>query len=212
MKTTTVCFSKLDQFLIEFQNTLLTPRLAKRPSPAQDIPETIFSAAEQKQSARFMRVNHTGEICAQALYLGQALVAQHEHTRAHLLKAADEEADHLAWCAQRLEELNDRTSVFNFAFFSLSVLTGMLAGLASDKISLGFIAQTEEQVAAHLSDHLQRLPLHDHKSRAVVEQMQIEEIQHQHQAQEAGGQALASPIIFLMRLSSKIMTTTTHYF
>jgi ubiquinone biosynthesis monooxygenase Coq7 len=204
-------YSKLDQFLIEFQNTLLSPRPAKRISPAQAIPETELSEQDQKLSASLMRINHTGEICAQALYLGQALVAQNEHTRAHLLHAADEEADHLDWCAQRLHALNSHPSILNMIFFSCSVLTGMMAGLASDKISLGFIAETEQQVAEHLSGHLTRLPERDHKSRAVVQQMQVDELQHQNNALNAGGEALPHLVTLLMRASAKIMTTTTHY-
>jgi ubiquinone biosynthesis monooxygenase Coq7 len=204
-------YSKLDQFLIELQNSILSPRPAKRISPAQNILETELSASDKKFCASLMRINHTGEICAQALYLGQALVAKDEQTKEHLLNAADEETDHLAWCAQRLEELNDRPSILNLGFFSCSVLTGMLAGLFSDKISLGFIAETEQQVADHLSDHLLRLPEHDQKSRAIITQMQCDEIKHQQDALAAGGEALPQLIQLLMSLSSKIMTKSTYY-
>lgn len=205
-------YSKLDQFLIELQNSVLSVRPAKRPSPAQTISETEeLCATDKKLSASLMRINHTGEICAQALYLGQAFVAHDEHTRMHLLQAADEEADHLDWCAQRLHELNSHPSLLNLAFFSCSVLTGMLAGLASDKISLGFIAETEKQVATHLSDHLTRLPFADQKSHAIITQMQRDEIKHQQDAIDAGAQPLPEYIQALMRLSAKIMTKTTHY-
>ncbi len=204
-------YSKLDQFLIEFQQTLLSPRAAKRPTPAQDLQNPTLMPMEEKLSASLMRVNHTGEICAQALYLGQALVARDEQTRSHLLMAAEEEADHLAWCAQRLQELNSHPSLLNVAFFTCSVLTGMLAGLASDKISLGFIAQTEQQVADHLSKHLTRLPQNDEKSRAVITQMKIDEIKHQTNALNAGAADLPKAIILLMQATAKIMTQTTYY-
>lgn len=204
-------YSKLDQFLIELQNSILNPRPAKRMSPAQNIPEATLSDTDKKFCASLMRINHTGEICAQALYLGQALVAKDEKTKTHLLNAADEEVDHLAWCAQRLEELNDRPSILNLGFFSCSVLTGMLAGLFSDKISLGFIAETEQQVADHLADHLQCLPAVDEKSRAIITQMQLDEIKHQQDAIQAGAQPLPLYIQILMQLSSKVMTKTTYY-
>lgn len=204
-------YTKLDHVLIELQNSILSPRCAKRASPAENISENLLSDQEKKLSANLMRINHTGEICAQALYLGQAIVAKDEQTKMHLLNAADEEADHLAWCAQRLEELNDRPSVLNLAFFGCSVLTGMFAGLFSDKISLGFIAETEQQVANHLSDHLSRLPEHDTKSRAIITQMQSDELEHQQNALQAGGLSLPAYIQILMQLSSKIMTKTTYY-
>lgn len=204
-------YSKLDLLLMELQNSILNPQDAKKSSPAHHIKEDDLSDQEKKLSASLMRINHTGEICAQALYVGQALVAKSEETRAHLLNAADEEADHLAWCHQRLNELNSHTSVLNLFFFSASILTGMLAGLASDKISLGFIAETEKQVAAHLADHLQRLPVFDEKSRAIISQMQLDEIKHQNDALEAGGDILPVFIQILMRMSSKVMTHTTYY-
>lgn len=204
-------YSKLDQFLIELQNAVLNPRSAKRPSPAATLLEATLSNTEQNLSASLMRVNHTGEICAQALYLGQAFVAKDSKTRAHLLQAADEEADHLNWCQQRLQELNSHTSVLNIGFFTLSVLTGMIAGLASDKISLGFIAQTEQQVSDHLAGHLDRLPPADDKSRAIVAQMQQDEIKHQNDALDAGAEPLPLIIQMLMKLSAKVMTQTAHY-
>jgi ubiquinone biosynthesis monooxygenase Coq7 len=206
-----VTYSKLDLFLSELQNSLLKPRAAKRASPAEHMAEQPLSEDEKKFSANLMRINHTGEICAQALYLGQALVAKDEATRTHLLTAADEEADHLAWCAKRLQELNNHPSILNIFFYNASVLTGMLAGLASDKVSLGFIAETERQVAAHLQDHLQRLPSADEKSRVVIQQMQIDEIKHQDDALAAGGEILPVFIQMLMRLSAKVMTKTTFY-
>ncbi len=204
-------YSKLDLLLMEFQNSILTPRAVKRASPAEHIPEGSLSAEDKKLCASLMRVNHTGEICAQALYLGQAFVAKNEQTRAHLFNAADEEADHLAWCAKRLDELSAHPSILNLFFFSTSVLTGMLAGLASDKISLGFIAETEQQVAEHLSDHLQRLPSDDKKSHAIISQMHMDEIKHQNDALAAGGETLPEYIQILMRLSAIVMTKTTYY-
>jgi 3-demethoxyubiquinol 3-hydroxylase len=204
-------YSKCDQFLIELQQTLLSPRPAKRANPAKDLNAGELSQADKNEIARLMRINHTGEVCAQALYLGQAFVAKDKKTREHLLQAANDEADHLAWCNDRLAELNSHASVLNIAFFSLSVLTGMIAGLASDKISLGFIAETEKQVAAHLSSHLERIPFEDIKSRAIITQMHDDEIEHQHNALNQGGAPLPQIIQFLMQCSAKIMTKTTYY-
>lgn len=205
------CYSKVDRFLIELQNTFLDTRVSLRVSPALELADVDMSDADRQYSARLMRVNHTGEVCAQALYLGQALVAKDEATRVHMLAAADEEVDHLHWCAQRLRELESRTSLLNVMFFSLSVLTGMVAGLASDKISLGFIAETEKQVAAHLATHLEKLPADDLKSRAIVAQMQLDEIKHQQDALDAGGEILPDIVQYLMRFSAKCMTSTTQY-
>ncbi len=204
-------FSKLDQLLIGLQYSVLKPPSAVHATPAAHVAESALLPDEKKMCAGLMRVNHTGEVCAQALYLGQALVAKQFSTQQHLLHAAEEERDHLAWCAERLEELDSHTSVLNIVFFNLSLLTGMIAGLASDKISLGFIAETEKQVTNHLTSHLAQLPVQDHKSRAIISQMQLDEIKHQTEALQAGGEELPAFIKDLMQYTSKLMTATTYY-
>ena len=157
-----------------------------------------------------MRVNHTGEICAQALYEGQALTARDQRVKETLLAAAAEEADHLAWCADRLEDLDARPSVLNPLFYGASFALGAVTGLIGDRVSLGFVEATEHQVSQHLDDHLDTLPAHDHKSRAVVEQMRREEEQHGQNALAAGGEEFPLPIKRLMRAASRLMTETAY--
>ncbi len=142
---------------------------------------------QRRHVAGLMRVNHTGEVCAQALYLGQAALARNADNRAHLLHAAAEETDHLAWCAQRLQELDSHPSVFNPLWYLGSYAIGAAAALAGDPLSLGFVMETERQVEAHLADHLQRLPAEDDRSRAVLTQMQADEVRHGQAAQQRGG-------------------------
>jgi ubiquinone biosynthesis monooxygenase Coq7 len=157
-----------------------------------------------------MRVNHAGEVAAQALYYGQALVARDETTREHLLYAAREEGDHLAWCAARLEQLGSRPSLLNPVWFAGSATIGAVAGLIGDRVSLGFVAETERQVEAHLDDHLERLPGGDLSSRAILEQMRADEIRHGQDAVARGGEDLPAPIQALMRLTSRVMTLTAY--
>lgn len=159
-----------------------------------------------------MRVNHAGEVCAQALYHGQAWTARTDKLRQHLYAAAAEEADHLAWCEQRLVELQDHTSHLNPLWCGGSMALGALAGLAGDRWSLGFVAETERQVEQHLEGHRQRLPAIDRRSRAIVEQMQLDEARHGRQALEAGGVILPAALRWIMRGMAKIMTTTAHRF
>jgi ubiquinone biosynthesis monooxygenase Coq7 len=157
-----------------------------------------------------MRINHTGEVCAQALYDGQAALARSEENRAHLQHAADEETDHLAWCAERLKELDSRPSLLNPLWYAGSYVIGAVAALAGDPISLGFVVETENQVEAHLQEHLDTLPAQDERSRAVLAQMQADEVRHAHDAKVRGGVDLPFPIPSLMQLSSKVMKTVAY--
>lgn len=167
---------------------------------------------EKKHSAGLMRVNHTGEVCAQALYKGQAMTARSETIREQMQHSAREEEDHLAWCQQRLNELNSHTSYLNPLWYGGSLALGVVAGLAGDKWSLGFVAETERQVTKHLEEHLEQLPADDLESRRIVTQMRIDEQKHAHIACEAGAAELPQPIKLGMRLMSKIMTTITYRF
>jgi ubiquinone biosynthesis monooxygenase Coq7 len=160
--------------------------------------------------AGLMRINHTGEVCAQALYQGQALTAKLPDVRAAMEHAADEEIDHLAWCEQRIRQLGSHPSVLNPLFYGLSFGVGAVAGLISDKISLGFVAATEDQVVKHLSEHLQQLPANDDKSRAILEQMRLDEERHATSALEAGGLRFPTPVKFGMTLLSKVMTKSAY--
>ncbi len=165
---------------------------------------------QRRHVAGLMRVNHTGEVCAQALYLGQAALARDADNRAHLLHAAAEETDHLAWCAQRLQELDSHPSVFNPLWYLGSYAIGATAALAGDPFSLGFVVETERQVEAHLAEHLERLPAQDGRSRAVLTQMQADEVRHAQAAQQRGGVALPRPLPKLMYLSSMVMKTVAY--
>ena len=184
---------------------------AGRSSPAATAPTGELSAAERERSGRLMRVNHAGEICAQALYQGQAVTARATEVQKKLERAAAEENDHLAWCAGRIRELGSRRSYLDPLWYAGSFAIGALAGAAGDKWNLGFLAETERQVVAHLERHLQRLPSTDHESRAILEQMRIDEGAHATAALEAGGVALPRPVQFMMRAASKIMTETAYW-
>lgn len=187
-----------------------TPRAAK-PSPANGLEEAELSAAEKKLSAAYMRVNHVGEVCAQALYTAQAMVTKDEQLREHLLVAAQEEMDHLAWTHQRLQALGDRTSLLNPLWFAGAFLIGTVAAKVSDRASLGFVEETENQVSAHLQSHLERLPQHDAPSLAVVAQMKDDEERHAQAAIDAGAIPVPPPAKALMKVAAKVMTTTAHY-
>ena len=202
-----------DAFILHVDNALRTltgQKPAVRPSPAQESPHADLSQEEARHAAGLMRINHTGEICAQALYEGQALTARDAQTRSHLLDAAQEEADHLAWCEERLEELDARPSVLNPAFYAASFAMGAATGLIGDRVSLGFVEATEHQVSEHLEDHLERLPEQDARSRAIVEVMREEEERHGADALLAGGVEFPLPIKQAMRLLSRVMTETTY--
>jgi ubiquinone biosynthesis monooxygenase Coq7 len=208
-------FNTADQFLIGIDNALRTlfgrPQVTERANPAECIEETEMSEEERDLTARLMRINHTGEVCAQALYQGQALTAKLPQIRATMERAAQEENDHLAWCETRLNELDNRKSMLNPFWYAGSFLIGAAAGLAGDKWSLGFVAETEHQVEAHLNDHMQRIPAQDQKSLAILEQMKDDEIHHATVALEAGGADLPTPIKAAMKLTSKLMTKSVFY-
>ncbi len=208
-------YTVMDTILFQVDDTLRTvsgsPRSAGRPNPADETPQTNLSTPEQTQSARLMRVNHTGEICAQALYHGQALTAQCPELRAQLTQAAREEGDHLAWCKTRLKELNSHSSLLNPIFYAGSFVIGAINGKVGDGWNLGFLAETERQVVNHLEEHLNRLPPQDQKSRAILEQMRVDEMTHEKDAHNAGGMKLPLPIRLLMRATAKFMTKSTHW-
>lgn len=207
-------YSLWDQLILRFDKTFQSMHLtsqAKRPNPAMNIPETALSLSEHKHAAGLMRVNHVGEVCAQALYQGQAIAAHSPVIREKLLKAASEETDHLNWCQQRLNELNTHVSYLNPFWYSSAWLLGLTAGLLGDKASLGFLAETERQVESHLNKHLVYLPIHDKKSRAIVEQMRLEEIQHATTAEEAGAIPLPLFIQWSMRGLAKFMTIVAYH-
>lgn len=188
------------------------PARAARPVPGE--PETVkikLSAEARRRAAGMMRVNHAGEIAAQALYHGQALAAHDASTREMLLRAAREEADHLAWCATRLSELESRPSVLDPLWYAGSFAIGALAGVMGDRLSLGFVVETERQVEGHLDGHLGSLPREDARSRAIVEAMRTDEITHGANAKAAGGIELPPPVRSLMRLTARIMTGTAYW-
>ncbi len=207
-------YSMADRAILQFDQMLGT--LARRrvrplrPNPASNLPEAELSERERRHAAGLMRVNHTGEVCAQGLYHGQALTARLGEVRAQMEQAAAEEEDHLAWCDQRLAELQSRPSLLNPLFYSASFGLGAAAGLAGDKWSLGFVAATEDQVCRHLESHLQQLPAHDQRSRAIVETMLTDEAKHANQALDAGGKRFPSWLKRLMTKTSKAMTRTTY--
>ncbi|MEN0107045.1 MAG: 2-polyprenyl-3-methyl-6-methoxy-1,4-benzoquinone monooxygenase [Pseudomonas sp.] len=212
--TTERHYSPVDRLLLQADAALRTllPFSGQpfRPSPALVQPETELSADDTRHVAGLMRVNHTGEVCAQALYQGQALTAKLPHVRKAMEHAAEEEIDHLAWCEQRIRELGSHPSILNPVFYGLSFGVGAVAGLISDKVSLGFVAATEDQVCKHLDDHLTQIPAEDEKSRAILEQMLSDEAQHSASALEAGGYRFPGPVKFGMSLLSKVMTKSTY--
>ena len=180
----------------------------QRPNPGADL-EADLSDAERLRAAELMRVNHCGEVCAQGLYEGQALTARSEHLRQALGKAAREEEDHLAWCQQRLTELDARPSILDGAFYVASFALGAATGLLGDRLSLGFVEATEDQVRRHLDSHLEQLPGGDAKSRAILEAMRADEVRHGEDATRAGGARYPLAIKTAMGLASKVMTATT---
>lgn len=205
----------LDKLVLNFDNSLRailgsTPP-ATRANPAKDIPEANFTDAEKKHIIGLLRIDHVGEICAQALYQGQALIARSDKIKAQLYQAADEENDHLHWCAERLKELHGRVSYLNPLWYLGSFCIGSTAAAFGDRISLGFLVETEQQVSKHLTQHLEQLPATDKKSRAILEKMYSDEQQHATTAAEAGAADLPLPIKLLMGLMSKVMTKTAYW-
>ncbi len=204
----------LDKLIIEFDKglrTLLADAQSIRSHPDAGMMESELSAQEKKQAAALMRVNHSGEICAQALYQGQALTARDPQIQQTLQQAAVEETEHLAWTAQRVHELGGHLSLLNPLLYTGSLAIGAAAGLLGDKWNLGFLAETERQVGAHLQGHLQRLPQNDEKSRAIVGQMLQDETQHSEMAIKLGGAELPAPARGWMKLNAKLMTGATYW-
>ena len=191
--------------------TLFAPARPVRPTPGNMESEAALTLDERREAAALMRVNHVGEVCAQALYTAQAAATRDPLLRSHLERAAREETDHLAWTRARLDELGARPSLLNPLWYAGAFTLGLVAGRLGDRISLGFVLETERQVEAHLAGHLDRLPATDHASRAIVAQMKDDEATHAAQAAAAGGAELPAVAKGLMRAAAKVMTTTAHY-
>jgi 3-demethoxyubiquinol 3-hydroxylase len=204
----------IDALIVEFDKALRTvfaQARTLRPIPGQDVPEALMSAQERAHVAGLMRINHCGEICAQALYQGQALMSKDEGIKAALRKASWEETEHLAWTESRLADLGSRKSLLNPLWYAGSFGIGVVAGGLGDRWNLGFLAETERQVEAHLTDHLNQLPPQDEKSRHILHQMKTDEIAHAQLALRLGGRELPAPIKMAMKISSKVMTKTAYW-
>ena len=207
-------YTRQDTLLIEFDQALRTlfgrPQVTERPNPADDIPDTELTDEQRDHIARLMRINHTGEVCAQGLYQGQAVAARDPAVRSSMQRSAAEENDHLDWCEQRVEELGGRLSLLNPLWYAGSFAIGAAAGVIGDKWSLGFVAETEKQVESHLDHHLREVPTDDRRTRAILEQMKTDEMHHGQKALDHGGVALPAPIKGLMKLTAKLMTTSVY--
>ena len=207
-------YTPIDRFIIEIDNALRTAtglaREASRENPAKSEPDIVMDEEQRKHAAGLMRINHAGEVCAQALYEGQSLMARTREVRRLLESAASEEADHLAWCEQRLQELESRPSALNPVFYALSYAMGAATGLLGDRVSLGFVEATEDQVCSHLEKHLADLPLEDERSREIVKRMHEDEARHGSAALEGGGVAFPQPVKKVMTAVSRIMTETSY--
>jgi ubiquinone biosynthesis monooxygenase Coq7 len=204
----------LDRLIIGFDKglrTLFAPAQTLREVPGAALPDAALDEAQRREAAAMMRVNHTGEICAQALYQGQALTAREPTAKQTLEQAAQEETEHLAWTERRIAELGGSKSVLNPLFYAGSFALGAVSGLLGDKWNLGFLAETERQVVRHLEGHLERLPVEDQKSRAIVEQMRNDEARHATSAINHGGAELPGPVKAAMKASSKVMTETAYW-
>lgn len=204
----------LDHLIVEFDKglrTLFSEAYSARPHPDTNVPDVNMNDAEKKQAAALMRVNHSGEICAQALYQGQAMTARDPAVQKKLQQAAQEETEHLAWTARRVHELGGHLSLLNPFWYTGSLAIGAVAGLLGDKWNLGFLAETERQVGSHLQSHLDRLPQQDEKSRAIVAQMYADETCHAEMAAALGGVELPQPVQLVMKLNSKVMTGSSYW-
>ncbi len=208
-------FGMLDQLIISFDNGLRTvvgnPVSTGRKNPAEGISDQELSDTDRQKSEGLFRVNHAGEVSAQALYQGQALVARDEKVRSRLSESAQEENDHLIWCESRLDDLGGHKSYLNAFWYLGSFTTGVIAGIAGDKWSLGFVVETEYQVVRHLEEHLDQLPVDDQRGRAILEQMKEDELHHATVALESGAAELPDPVKKLMTLQSKVMTTLAYW-
>lgn len=205
--------SPIDRLLADAQNALETVAgavHAERPNPGMAEADVVLDEAERRHAAGLMRINHVGEVCAQALYVGQAAVARDPQTRAQLQAAAQEETDHLVWCADRLRELDSRPSLLNPLWYAGSYAIGVLAGLRGDGWNLGFVVETERQVEAHLEEHLQTLPPADARSRAILTVMKDDEVRHAEHAEASGARLLPPPVPALMAAASKMMKTVAY--
>lgn len=204
----------LDSLILAVDNglrTVFAPAQSARAMPGKSLVEEPLTEIEKKHAAGLMRINHVGEVCAQALYQGQSMTARNPIAKAALAEAAREETEHLAWCEVRINALGGRKSLLNPVWYASSLAVGMAAGALGDKWNLGFLAETERQVGAHLATHLTELPVADVKSRAVVEQMQQDEARHAETATAHGGAALPAPVKEVMQLMSKVMTKTAYW-
>ena len=204
----------LDKLIIEFDKglkTLTASAHSVRPHPDENVQETDLSAEEKRHPLGLMRINHCGEVCAQALYNGQSLTAKNQQIVEALQQASKEETEHLAWCEKRIHALGGHTSLLNPLWYAGSFTLGAIAGAIGDKWNLGFLAETEHQVGAHLDKHLHELPANDEKSRAILEQMKTDEAHHADTAISLGGAELPAPIKSAMKQMSKVMTSTTYY-
>jgi 3-demethoxyubiquinol 3-hydroxylase len=205
--------SSIDRLILAAEAALRTvsgSARADRPTPSTAAGAPL-TEPQRRLSAALMRVNHVGEVCAQALYQAQAFTARSDGLRQQMAAAADQERDHLAWTEQRLRELNDRTSLLNPLWYAGAFAIGLAAGRAGDRWSLGFVVETERQVEAHLAGHLERLPAGDAASRAIVARMKDEEVEHARRAEEAGAARLPAPMRWAMRAAAKVVTTTAHH-
>ena len=209
-------YSRLDRVITSFDEALRISSggapAAQRENPAGSLPPADLDSSEQRHAAGLMRINHTGEVCAQALYAGQAATARHDETREAMQLAADEEIDHLSWCEDRLSELDSQPSLLNPLWYVGSFAIGAAAGIAGDRWSLGFVKETENQVEAHLEEHLERLPAGDQRSQAILDQMKTDEAKHAEMAEEAGAYDLPKPIQSAMAFTAGIMKTLAYRF
>ena len=204
-----------DELIIGFDRALRTlagTASSQRPNPAANLPEETLTPEERRHAGGLMRVNHTGEVCAQALYQAQALTARDPQLSRRFALAAREEEEHLAWTQGRLAELGDRTSYANPLWYAGSFAVGLIAGIGGDRVNLGFVVETERQVEEHLTDHMDRLPQADARSRAIVAAMRDDEARHGATARDAGASELPLPIRALMRATAKLMTLTAYRF
>lgn len=210
-----MALSALDRIICEFDRALKIStgslKIAARPSPARSVQEKTLAEKDQLKSARLMRVNHTGEVCAQALYQGQGLIARDSAVTGIMQRAAEDECDHLVWCETRLQELDTHASFLNPFFYLGSIVTGALVGALGDRANLGFLAATENGVVQHLTKHLSELPKDDEKSRAIVTEMREDESRHAHHAIESGGRAFSPMARRIMDGMSKLMTKTSYW-
>jgi len=208
-------YAPADKLMLNLDQALRTlfgkPHVTERANPADNIDDIALSDEERDHIARLMRINHTGEVCAQALYQGQALTARDATTRESMERSAAEENDHLDWCEKRVQELGGRLSLLNPLWYAGSFAIGAAAGAIGDKWSLGFVAETEKQVESHLDEHLDQVPEKDLRTRAILEQMKVDEIEHGEKALNHGGVQLPSPIKAAMQLTSKLMTRSVYH-